>query len=241
MKEPVGVVEPHDCPHEHTPQLQRICAGEEHYLDDNTPQLPRFLPSAACLATIGIVRACQQTNNEAIPLLLAANTWRVTGLEKFRDNLLGPLTPGRAQNLRKLHLEVKNYEFFQPLQVGEEDDCYLHIELARIFCSDQPALRALHELQIFLFFENEDDRYDSETDKEDFPTSGHGNLELQLGDTRDTLILQRAMYNLVRLGLFDQHQLTTSLDLMESVDSNNGEVMVRKYMVSLTRTSTKQV
>lgn len=237
------VIEPQDCPHEHTTRILRTWVGDEHYLVDNSPNLPRFLPSAACLICIAIVRACKQINNEAVPLLLAANTWRVTGLEGFRDNLLGPLTPGRVQILRKLHMEVNNHGFFWPLHVGGEDNCYLHVELARIFCSDQPALKALHGFQIFLYFEDEDCRPESdyETDDEESSTSEPEVWELHPSHTRDTLIVQRAMYNLVRLNLFDQHHLTTSIDVVGYVETNSGQDRVRKYAVTLTRTDTEEV
>jgi hypothetical protein len=70
--------------------------------------------------------------------------------------------------------------------------------------------------------------------------AGQGPWELYGYQTKEKLILQRAMCNLLRLGLFDQHELKTSLEFMTHPSNDNGKPM-GKCTVSLTRTRFKKV
>jgi hypothetical protein len=47
---------------------------------DDSREEPAFRPSADDLTAIGIVQACKKTHTEAVPVLIAANTWRTTDL-----------------------------------------------------------------------------------------------------------------------------------------------------------------
>jgi hypothetical protein len=171
-----------------------------------------FRPTADSLTAVGILRACRQTRAEGIPILIAANTWRTTDLAEFRDGFLCRLSFNQGQNLRKLHLEVNNKHINLPLQISSRDDGYLHVHLSRLLYSNQPSLRGLQEMQVLLYFAGDITNDWGICDAGD--KAGQGRWELYGYQTKEKLILQRAMCNLLRLGLLDQHELKTSLEFM---------------------------
>jgi hypothetical protein len=123
-----------------------------------------------------------------------------------------------------------------PLQFSRGDDCYLHLELARLLYSEESALRNLQKLQLFFSFSEEIDLDDSEDDDER-PVPRPSHRELDFRHQGYALIVQRAVCNLVRLELLDQHQLET---LLYQAKDNDGIYYNFWYTVSLTRTSYRE-
>lgn len=124
-----------------------------------------------------------------------------------------------------------------PLQVSGDDNCFLHVELARLLYCHHQALRELQELQIFLSFfldMNQLNIHDEGT------TPARWDWKPDGEEIKETIIIKRAMCNLIRLGLLDQHHLELPPERLP--DPRCIEIpYFERYKVSLTRSSSKQV
>jgi hypothetical protein len=121
------------------------CEDRQH--EDQTEDFG-FLASADSPSDNGILRVCKQMQNEALPIFITMNTWKTIKLKVFSETILDKLNFNRVPGLRKLHLKAE-FTVFGHLQISKEDNCYLHIQLARLFYVYQLALRNLRELKIF--------------------------------------------------------------------------------------------
>lgn len=211
------------------------CENRQH---DTDRPISNVWPIPQDFTSFQILQVCKQTHREASPIMISANTWRTTDLAKFRARFLSPPPFNQIQGLRKLRLVVNDLSRREPLQVSREDGCYLHTQLARLFYSDEPELRNLQELQVPNSFIDITDLIISEA-------KGLSSVAItkqhvrRIRQTGKCLIISRATCNLVRLGLFDQHQLTRSFEVLLDPPVRDG-LSICRHTSYLTRMRSKK-
>jgi hypothetical protein len=93
-----------------------------------------------------------------------------------------------------LHLVVNNNHANLPLQVSSEDYDHLDVDVAQLLYSGRPALRSLQEMQVFLYFVDEDIMNEWGIYK-DYEMAAQAPWKLYGYQVKETLIFQRAMSN----------------------------------------------
>lgn len=227
-----------DLPGDIRNRIYRNCLVEPKHLQQfSDPYGSRFQPYLADLHAVGIVRALKQTQAESLPLLVGANTWRVYDLNKFCNKVLWPM---QSDHLRALHLVVQNCDLHRPLQVCKEDYQPLHFQLAHFFCSNQPLLSGLKELHLVLHLGG-DYYHRMPPISRDARVSLHIGWKLTSRQVKKTLIVRREVWNLVRMKLLKEHELSSARKSFHQDSYNIQRACWRKYTVSLQKPLLGQV